>query len=71
MKPALRAHGTKRLKLNSDIMLSNFAFKFNLRRYTVAAVPGCLAVADNAAASSARDHPARFFGLVGVGPSLP
>jgi hypothetical protein len=34
MKPTFKAHGTKRLKLKFDILLSNFAFKFNLRRYS-------------------------------------
>jgi hypothetical protein len=33
IKPTLKAPGTKRLKLKFDILLSNFAFKFNLRRY--------------------------------------
>jgi len=32
MKPKLKPPGSKRLKLNWDILLSNFAFKFNLRR---------------------------------------
>jgi len=36
MKSKLKAPGTKRLKLNHDIMLSSFAFKFNLRLYTLA-----------------------------------
>ena len=35
MKPMLKAPGTKRLKLKYDESPSNFAFKFNLRRYTV------------------------------------
>jgi len=35
MKPALKAPGIKRLKLQYDDPLSNFAFKSNLRRYTV------------------------------------
>jgi len=35
IKPTLKAHGTKRLKLKLDILLSNFAFKFNLRRHTM------------------------------------
>ena len=35
-KPTLKAPGTERLKLKSDEPLSNFAFKFNLRRYTLA-----------------------------------
>ena len=33
MNPTLKAPGTKRLKLKNDELLSNFAFKFNLRRY--------------------------------------
>ena len=33
IKPTLKAPGTKRLKLKYDEALSNFAFKFNLRRY--------------------------------------
>ena len=32
MKPTLKPPGTKRLKLKYDELLSNFAFKFNLRR---------------------------------------
>ena len=34
IKPSLKALGTKRLKLKSDESPSNFAFKFNLRRFT-------------------------------------
>ena len=34
IQPALKAPGTERLKLIYDGPLSNFAFKFNLRRYT-------------------------------------
>jgi len=33
MRPKLKPPGTKRLKLKFDILLSNFAFKFSLRRY--------------------------------------
>jgi len=40
MKPTLKAPGTKRLKLKYDVPLSNFAFKFNLRRYSKAAESG-------------------------------
>ena len=36
MKPTLKPPGTKRLKLKCDIMLSNSAFKFNLRRHSTA-----------------------------------
>jgi hypothetical protein len=36
IKPTLKAPGTKRLKLQYDEPLSNFAFNFNLRRYTPA-----------------------------------
>ena len=34
VKPTLKAPGTKRLKLEYDEVLSSFAFKSNLRRYT-------------------------------------
>jgi len=34
IKPTLKPTGTKRLKLNYDILFSTSAFKFNLRRYT-------------------------------------
>ena len=34
MKPKLKPPGSKPLKLMCDILLSIFAFKFNLRRYT-------------------------------------
>jgi len=33
IKPTLKAPGTKRLKVKCCIMLSTFAFKFNLHRY--------------------------------------
>jgi hypothetical protein len=32
MKPVLKAPGTERLKLKYEELLSNFGFKFNLRR---------------------------------------
>jgi hypothetical protein len=35
MTPTLKAPGTKRLKLQHDVPLYNFAFKFNLCRYNV------------------------------------
>jgi hypothetical protein len=41
MKPMLKATGNKRLKVDCNKLLSfllHFAFKFNLRRYTMAAV---------------------------------
>jgi len=34
IKPALEAPRSKRLTLEYDELLSSFAFKFNLRRYT-------------------------------------
>ena len=37
IKPKLQPPGTKRLKLNCDILLSASAFKLNLRRYIKAA----------------------------------
>ena len=36
IKPALKAVGTKRLKLNYDGPLSKIAFNFNLRRFNKA-----------------------------------
>jgi hypothetical protein len=36
IKPKLKPPGNKRLKLNSDVQLSHSAFKFHLRRYTLA-----------------------------------
>jgi len=33
-KPKLKPPGMKRLKPKCDILLSSFAFKFNLRRYS-------------------------------------
>ena len=41
IKSTLKAPGTKRLKLNYDNLLSNSAFKFNLRRYNAAGVGRC------------------------------
>jgi hypothetical protein len=38
VKPVLKAPGTQRLKLELEKLLSNFGFKFNLRRYTPAAL---------------------------------
>ena len=35
IKPKLKPPGTKRLKLEYDGQLSNFGFKFNLRRYNL------------------------------------
>jgi hypothetical protein len=37
MQSTLKALGSKPLKLKCDELLSRFAFKFNLRRYNVAA----------------------------------
>jgi len=46
MKPKLEPPGTKRLKLNCDILLSTSAFQFKLRRYSTAMsdVPGTAAL---------------------------
>ena len=35
IKPTWKAPGTERLKLNYDQLVSNFAFKFNVRRYNL------------------------------------
>jgi hypothetical protein len=52
MNPTLKAPGTKRLKLKYDELVSNFAFKFNLRRYTMG-LSGC---ADTKAGAYTRAH---------------
>jgi len=44
MKPTLKPPGSKRLKPEHDKLLSNFAFNFNLGRYTpgqITATPSC------------------------------
>jgi hypothetical protein len=38
MKPMFKPPGTEHLKVNCELLLSTFDFKFNLRRYT--APPG-------------------------------
>jgi hypothetical protein len=35
IKPTLKPSGTKRLKLKHDELLSNLAFEFKLRRYSL------------------------------------
>ena len=37
MKPDMKPPGSKRLNLKSEVLLSNFYFKFNLRCYTLVA----------------------------------
>jgi hypothetical protein len=60
MKPKLKAPGTQRLKLKYDEPVSNFGFKFKLRRYSLgASVPGGLWHRAGEHANSARgrtDH---------------
>jgi len=41
IKPTLKAPGIERLKLKHEELLSNFGFKFNLRRYTTVMVGRC------------------------------
>jgi len=48
MKPKFNLPGTKRLKLQCDILLSSSAFKFNLRRYTTADADASAALAEEA-----------------------
>jgi hypothetical protein len=57
-KPALKAPGSERLKLKRDDALSNFAFKFNLRRY-------------NMEAAAPRHREAAQHGGQGGAPALP
>ena len=58
IKPMLKAPGTERLKLEYDELLSTFAFKFNLRRYTkviVEVIPTDASVAENLSAGGLTD----------------
>jgi hypothetical protein len=52
IKPTLKAPGTKRLKLKFEKVLSNFAFKFNLRRYTKVNALAAAETADGERASA-------------------
>ena len=38
IKPSLKAHGSKLLRLNEDELLSNFGFKFNVRHYNLRSI---------------------------------
>jgi hypothetical protein len=38
IKPTLEASGAQRMKLQYDALVSSFAFEFNLRRYSKAAL---------------------------------
>jgi hypothetical protein len=51
IEATLKAPGIKRLKLMRDDPLSNFAFKFSLRRYTKATSPEKAAAVAAAAAA--------------------
>jgi len=60
MKHGLKPSGTKRLKVKCDILLSNYASKFNLRRYSLLtqevnaiAAAAAAAAADTATAAAA------------------
>jgi hypothetical protein len=48
IKPKLKPPGTKHLKRKCDKLLSNFAFNFNLRRYTMGLPVGRHIAATNA-----------------------
>jgi hypothetical protein len=45
IKPTVKAHGIKRLKLQCGELLSSRAFSFNLRRYNLAAAATAIAAA--------------------------
>ena len=48
IKPKLKPPGNKRLKLNCDVLLSTYAFKFNLRRYNKTLLPALVNCTDAA-----------------------
>ena len=70
IKPKLKPPGTKRLKLNCDILLSTSAFKFNLRRYNMAMIEtlrnGTLALAGTRGLHSSTFH-LNLSALYGIG----
>jgi len=59
MKPKLKLPGTKLLKLRCDILASNSAFKFNLRRYATCytATPALIDAAERAEEAGAYTRP--------------
>jgi hypothetical protein len=57
-KPKLKPPGTMRLKLYSDALLSTFAFKFGLRRYTP-----CTGAGTRTLTSSSTRGAASWYGL--------
>ena len=60
IKPTLKASGAKPLKLESDILLSSFPFKFNLRHYKMRAELNTLRRREEAAEVTAIDARAHF-----------
>ena len=56
MKFTLKAPGYERWKLKCDDLLSNFAFNFNLRRYTEEAVEAAAAPEAAAVAGQAEEQ---------------
>ena len=54
VKPKLKTLGTKRLKLQCDILLSTSAFKFNLRRYNPATTTATTMAPDPATTRTTR-----------------
>ena len=59
MKPKLKPRGTERLKLEYDEPPSNFAFKFDLRRYIKADHASVLRRPEGVAAEWPADLPGR------------
>ena len=69
MKPTSRAPGSKRVTLENEKVLSNFAFNFNLRRY----IQGTFDVAARDAYNNAVDYTGFNIGVwtVAVDAKLP
>jgi len=68
MKPALKAPGTNRLRLMCDILLSTFAFNFNLRRFSEGDWADLVNI--TAAAAMFGEEMARMGGAVATGRGL-
>ena len=54
IKPTLKAPGSERLKLKCDDLLLNFAFKFNLRRYSAGSTCAAAATRPTSSATKTR-----------------
>ena len=72
IKPKLEPPGTKRLKLNRDVLLSTSAFKYSLRRYTegVTVVPFTLKTTGGDCRNLVKQQLSQLFKDMGIAPDF-